>query len=81
MFQYLANPASRTNPPTFSFIPYSLRRVGGRHLGAFLSRLFRRLFLQKLFSVHQAGHLRFFGEHAPLAGINLHSASLARIFS
>jgi len=39
------------------------------------------LFLQKLFAAHQAGRLRFFSEHAPLAGINLHSASLARIFS
>jgi hypothetical protein len=32
-----------------------------------LSRLFRRLFLQKLLAVHEAGRLKFFGEHAPLA--------------
>jgi hypothetical protein len=32
-----------------------------------LSRLFRRRFLQKLLAVHEAGRLKFFGEHAPLA--------------
>ena len=32
-----------------------------------LSRLFRRLFLEKLVAAHQAGRLRFFGDHAPLA--------------
>ena len=32
-----------------------------------LSRLFRRLFLEKLLAAHQAGRLRFFGEHAHLA--------------
>jgi hypothetical protein len=31
-----------------------------------LSRLFRRLFLQKLMAAHQAGGLSFFGDHAPL---------------
>ena len=29
-----------------------------------LSRLFRRLFLEKLVAAHDAGHLQFFGEHA-----------------
>jgi hypothetical protein len=33
-----------------------------------LSKLFRRLFLTKLMALHQAGMLRFFGDHAPLAG-------------
>jgi hypothetical protein len=32
-----------------------------------LSRLFRRLFLDKLKAAHQAGELRFFSDHAPLA--------------
>jgi hypothetical protein len=32
-----------------------------------LSRLFRRLFLEKLLAAHNAGRLQFFGHHAPLA--------------
>jgi hypothetical protein len=32
-----------------------------------LSRLFRRLFLERLTMAHEAGRLRFFGDHAPLA--------------
>jgi len=32
-----------------------------------LSRLFRRLFLEKLLAAHQAGRLTFFGSHAALA--------------
>jgi hypothetical protein len=32
-----------------------------------LSRLFRRLFLEKLLAAHAARRLRFFGDHAPLA--------------
>jgi hypothetical protein len=32
-----------------------------------LSRLFRRLVLEKLAAAHDAGRLRFFGDHAPLA--------------
>ena len=32
-----------------------------------LSRLFRRLFLEKLAKAHDQGQLRFFGDHAPLA--------------
>ena len=32
-----------------------------------LSRLFRRLFLDKLSAAHHAGELQFFGEHAALA--------------
>jgi hypothetical protein len=32
-----------------------------------LSRLFRRLFLEKLIAAHKAGHLKFFGDHAGLA--------------
>jgi hypothetical protein len=32
-----------------------------------LSRLFRRLFLEKLTATHQAGRLSFFGDHADLA--------------
>ena len=32
-----------------------------------LSRLFRRLFLERLLAAHQAGRLQFFGDHAALA--------------
>jgi hypothetical protein len=32
-----------------------------------LSRLFRRLFLEKLIAAHKAGHLKLFGNHAALA--------------
>ena len=32
-----------------------------------LSRLFRRMFLERLLAAHQAGHLKFFGDHAALA--------------
>ena len=32
-----------------------------------LSRLFRRLFLERLTMAHEAGRLHFFGDHAPLA--------------
>jgi Putative transposase/Transposase zinc-binding domain len=42
-----------------------------------LSRLFRRLFLQKLAAAHKAGNLTFFGDHAPLAGDKAFSAYLA----
>jgi hypothetical protein len=42
-----------------------------------LSRLFRRLFLEKLMAAHQAGALRFFGAHAPLAGRKAFAAFLA----
>ena len=31
-----------------------------------LSRLFRRLFLEKLIAAHADGQLQFFGDHAPL---------------
>jgi hypothetical protein len=34
-----------------------------------LSRLFRRLFLDRLTAAHQAGRLHFFGDHAPLAEV------------
>jgi hypothetical protein len=42
-----------------------------------LSRLFRRRFLEELLRVHQAGKLRFFGEHAPLADVQAFKAWLA----
>jgi hypothetical protein len=32
-----------------------------------LSRLFRRLFLERLLAVHQANRLKFFGDHSALA--------------
>ena len=42
-----------------------------------LSRLFRRRFLEELLRVHQAGKLRFFGEHAALADAKAFEAWLA----
>jgi len=42
-----------------------------------LSRLFRRLFLQKLAAAHQAGQLQFFNEHAKLVEQDAFAAHLA----
>jgi len=42
-----------------------------------LSRLFRRLFLEKLGAAHDAGHLQFFGEHVHLAEHDAFTAWLA----
>jgi hypothetical protein len=42
-----------------------------------LSKLFRRLMLEKLVAAHQAGKLIFFGEHAHLAGDKAFPAFLA----
>jgi Putative transposase/Transposase zinc-binding domain len=42
-----------------------------------LSRLFRRLFMEKLMAAHEAGALTFFGTHAPLAGRKAFAAFLA----
>jgi hypothetical protein len=42
-----------------------------------LSRLFRRLFLQKLVAAHKAGELQFFGDHSSLAERKSFSAFLA----
>jgi hypothetical protein len=42
-----------------------------------LSRLFRRLFLQKLSAAHAAGRLNFFGHHAPLDDPRAFAAYLA----
>jgi hypothetical protein len=42
-----------------------------------LSRLFRRLFLEKLIAAHEAGRLRFFGDHAALANAPAFVAYLA----
>jgi hypothetical protein len=42
-----------------------------------LSRLFRRLMLEKLAAVHKAGKLTFFGEHAHLADAKAFTAFLA----
>jgi hypothetical protein len=42
-----------------------------------LSRLFRRLFLQKLVAAHKAGELTFFGDHVRLAEHKAFSAYLA----
>jgi len=42
-----------------------------------LSRLFRRLFLERLLAAHQAGRLKFFGDHAALANAPAFVAYLA----
>jgi len=42
-----------------------------------LSRLFRRLFLEKLVAAHEAGRLQFFGDHAHLAEPDAFVAYLA----
>ena len=42
-----------------------------------LSRLFRRLFLEKLVAAHDAGRLHFFGDHAPLVERHAFAAYLA----
>jgi ssDNA-binding Zn-finger/Zn-ribbon topoisomerase 1 len=42
-----------------------------------LSRLFRRLFLEKLVAAHQTGELQFFGNHAALANAQAFDAYLA----
>jgi len=42
-----------------------------------LSRLFRRLFLEKLLAAHAAGRLNFFGDHTPLAAAQAFAAYLA----
>src|SRR5213594_1538884 len=42
-----------------------------------LSRLFRRLFLEKLLAAHKAGRLTLFGYHAPLADARAFAAYLA----
>jgi Putative transposase/Transposase zinc-binding domain len=42
-----------------------------------LSRLFRRLFLEKLVAAHQSGKLQFFGSHAPLMDAQAFAAYLA----
>jgi len=42
-----------------------------------LSRLFRRLFLEKLIATHQAGRLSFFGNHTHLADAQSFAAYLA----
>ena len=42
-----------------------------------LSRLLRRLFLERLLAAHLAGHLKFFGDHAALADAQAFAAYLA----
>jgi hypothetical protein len=42
-----------------------------------LSRLFHRLFLEKLVAAHQAGELQFFGNHTPLTNAQAFAAYLA----
>jgi hypothetical protein len=46
-----------------------------------LSRLFRRLLLEKLLAAHRAGELQFFGNHAPLTNAQAFDAYLAPLRS
>ena len=46
-----------------------------------LSRLFRRLFLEKLVAAHQAGRLSFFGDNSQLANAPRFAAYLAPLLS
>jgi Putative transposase/Transposase zinc-binding domain len=46
-----------------------------------LSRLFRRLFLEKLIAAHKAGELQFFGNHARLTDAKAFTAYLAPLRS
>ena len=41
-----------------------------------LSKLFRRLMLEKLAAAHKAGKLRFFGDHAHLSSADAFAAFL-----
>ncbi len=45
-----------------------------------LSRLFRRLFLEKLIAAHKAGRLKFFGDHAALAEAQTFATCLAPLW-
>jgi hypothetical protein len=42
-----------------------------------LSKLFRRIFLEKLGAAHEAGRLAFFGDHSALSGADAFAAYLA----
>jgi hypothetical protein len=42
-----------------------------------LSKLFRRVFLEKLVAAHEAGRLMFFGDHSALSGVDAFAAYLA----
>jgi hypothetical protein len=46
-----------------------------------LSRLFRRLFLERLTAAYDAGQLQFFGDHSPLRGHDAFTAYLAPLRS
>jgi Putative transposase/Transposase zinc-binding domain len=46
-----------------------------------LSRLFRRLFLERLTAAYDAGQLQFFGDHSPLSGHDAFTAYLAPLRS
>jgi hypothetical protein len=48
-----------------------------RVLSPLFRRLFRRLFLEKLVAMHDAGRLQFFGDHPPLAEPTAFAAYLA----
>ena len=51
------------------------------HFNFVLSRLFRRLFLEKLTAAHQTGDLHFFGDHKPLGDPEAFAAYLAPLRS
>ncbi len=53
------------------------RPITTRQFNRVLSRLFRRLFLEKLVAAHEAGCLRFFGKHLRLADAKAFARYLA----
>src|SRR5262249_57290175 len=78
-------PSERT-PSQGACLVYSPRRCWAAELRAprspgppvrVLSRLFRRLVLEKLAAAHKAGALQFFGKHAPLTNAQAFAAYLA----
>src|SRR5664279_5381099 len=77
------NPEGRINPRFLPSRPV-VRSAASISSGAglllpvkVLSRLFRRLMLEMLLAVHDAGRLQFFGDHAHLAGKAAFKAYLA----
>src|SRR6185437_9666819 len=75
------------HPPVHMIVPRGGISLGGPRWGSCRPRFFlsvrvpsppfRRLFLQKLITTHQAGRLSFFGNHAHLADVQSFAAFLA----
>lgn len=72
----LGEPLSRGDGLTLRTVPITTGVVGDARV---LSRLFRRLFLEGLAALNEAGRLLFFGELTPLADRKTFAAALARL--